>query len=102
MTSSGQVHRISVLWLLLDLLGMVLMGLGFAVLFGKTRVFPASWQLPGEGTLLIVTGLVLMLPLYAKVWRAVRTIRRQDQALLDSLPEHLKPASLRKQPDSRR
>ncbi len=99
---SGQVQRISVLWLVLDLLGMALMGLGFAVLFGKTRVLPASWQLPGEGTLLIVCGLVLMLPLYAKVWRAVRTVRRQDQVLLESLPEHLKPASLRKPSDSRR
>ena len=97
-TASARPNHIPIGWLLLDVVGMALVGSGFAILldrFSLNVLIPDVWA----GWLLIVTGLILMLPLYLKILKAVRHYRQADQALVESLEKlRSKPSSKRDTP----
>lgn len=86
MTSSPTVQHIPLRWLLLDLVGLVLVGLGFAVSLERLSVSPPLPPGPVWGPLLIIAGLACMLPLIWKIRRAIQRANRQDEAWLASLP----------------
>lgn len=85
-------NHIPIGWLLLDVIGMVLVGSGFAALLGKLSpggLLSSAYA----GWLLIATGLLLMLPLYLKILKAVRHYRQADQAIIRNLEERRAKAS---------
>lgn len=79
-------QHISLGWLVLDVAGMSVMGLGFAMMLGKFNPLPPAWQFGGAGLLLVVVGLLCMLPLFWKIRSAIRHVRHQDEIFLNSLP----------------
>ena len=85
-SSKSKPQHISVVWLILDVIGMSMMSIGFAVMLGKLNPLPPSWRFGGEGVLIVIAGLLCMLPLFWKIRLAVRHVRDQDDALFQNLP----------------
>lgn len=86
-------NHIPIGWLLLDVIGMALVGYGFAALLGKLSLHGGLLSSAYAGWLLIATGLLFMLPLYLKILKAVRHYRQADQAFIRSLEERRAKAS---------
>ena len=78
------------LWLLLlDFIGLALVGLGIAQHMGRVHIVPQDWQLPYAGWLLMVLGVLCMLPLVLAMIRVVRQVRQEENAWLKTLPEDI-------------
>lgn len=78
MDSSPIQARISPIWLLLDVVGIALTGIGVGVNTGHPEILPAYLRFPGAGWMLIMIGVLLMLILVWQIRRRVREIRRRD------------------------
>lgn len=77
-------NHISIGWVLLDMVGMAMAGLGFAVILGKLApgtTIPA----PMLGWGLVVTGVCCMAPLLWNVRRAVRHYAKTDRAFIERM-----------------
>ena len=72
------VRRIAMHWLLLDMAGMALLGIGIGVQLDKLQLLAAQASYPGLGWLLILLGVACMLPLYVQILRIVRQVNRED------------------------
>lgn len=80
MPAERRPNHIPIIWLLLDVVGMAVIGLGFATLLGKVQ--PLSQPLPGLGWVLILAGLMMIFPLFWKIRAAARHIRAEDDLLI--------------------
>ena len=81
---------ISVLWVLLDIIGLTIVGMGFAESVDRLHLFPESIRFAGLGLLMIIGGLACMGPLVWKIRQAVLHVRQQDEQLFKTLPERFK------------
>jgi hypothetical protein len=63
--------------IILDTIGVILAGLGFAKYFGGIDVLPASLLLDQSGLSLIVIGTALMLPMMVWVIRRAKSSEKQ-------------------------
>lgn len=88
------VRRIAMHWLLLDMAGMALLGIGIGVQLDKLQLWAAQASYPGLGWLLILLGVACMLPLYVQILRIVRQVNREDAQRLSELD--IKPDALNK------
>ena len=81
---------IPLLYVVLDILGLMLLGLGSATILGKD-VLPAAWlSFDFIGWLLIVAGLFCMLPIILFVFKAVKHSKKEDALWYNNLSLEVK------------
>lgn len=88
-TSSRPKFVIPLSYLILDVLGVILVGLGSASALGQ-EVLPIVMAPHVLGWLLIVAGLFCMLPLIIFIIKAVRHTKQQDALWYNNLPPQFK------------
>lgn len=77
--------RIAWYWLILDVIGMMLVGLGAAEQLGRLAL-PVHFAM--AGVVLMVLGVALMLPLVWQIRLVTRQAQAQDAALLKEYLAH--------------
>ncbi|MCB1673570.1 MAG: hypothetical protein H6996_06745 [Moraxellaceae bacterium] len=77
-------------YLLLDMVGVILFGLGCAMVLGKQVLPPELLFIKNQGWLLIVVSLFCMLPMIVFVLKAVRHTKQQDALWYNQLPPQFK------------
>lgn len=77
-------------YVLLDILGMVLVGLGSASVLGKEVLPDTLTSFEYIGWLLIVAGLFCMLPMLIFVFKAVQHSKKEDALWYNNLPPQFK------------
>lgn len=64
--------RLPLPFILLDFLGVLLVGLGMAMHFAEVDILPARWRFAQDGLVLIVVGFALMLPAIVHLLKHIR------------------------------
>ncbi|PTQ89552.1 hypothetical protein [Agitococcus lubricus] len=78
------------LWLVvLDVLGLAIMGVGIAEQLGRVHVLTSVWPHPYAGAVLMVIGVAFMLPLLLSILKGVQRVKQADQVWLQQLPVEL-------------
>lgn len=78
------------LWLLLlDLFGLVIVGLGAAQQMGRLQIIPPSWKIPDPGVVLMALGVACMLPLVFHILQVVKKARQEENEWLKTLPDDI-------------
>lgn len=81
---------IPLLYVVLDVLGVILVGLGSATVLGK-EVLPAVFlSFEFAGWLLIVAGLFCMSPIIIFIFKAVKHSKKQDVLWYNNLPPEVR------------
>ncbi len=76
--------------LVLDMIGLAIVGLGVAEQLGRIEIIPPSWRFTGSGLMLMLFGLVCMLPLLGYVFSIVKRAKAEENVWIDSLPDYVK------------
>jgi hypothetical protein len=77
-------------YVVLDILGVILVGLGSATILGKDVLPNAFLLFEFTGWLLIVAGLFCMSPIIIFIFKAVRHSKKQDALWYNNLPPEIR------------
>ena len=75
--------------LILDLLGLAIVGLGVAEQVGRIHIVPEHLRFTGMGLVIMLFGLVCMLPLVLAILKISKRAKQEENAWLKGLPEEL-------------
>ena len=82
--------------LILDLLGLAIVGLGVAEQVGRIHIVPEHLRFTGMGLVIMLFGLVCMLPLVLAILKISKRAKQEENAWLKGLPEELQLTSSEK------
>ncbi len=77
-------------YVVLDVFGLILFGLGSATVLGKDVLPSAFLSFEFTGWLLIVAGLFCMSPIIIFIFKAVRHSKKQDALWYNNLPPEVR------------
>jgi tellurite resistance protein TehA-like permease len=83
---------IPLLYVVLDVLGLMLLGLGSATVLGKDVLPAAFLSFDFIGWLLIVAGLFCMSPIIIFIFKAVRTVKNKMRCGITIFLQKLEPS----------
>jgi len=75
--------------LVLDVLGLAILGLGIAEQLGRLQLLPPDWQFTGDGLLFMLVGVLCMLPLWWQILTVVKLAQAEEQVWMNSLPDYV-------------
>ena len=75
--------------LILDLLGLAIVGLGVAEQVGRVHIVPEHFRFAGVGLVIMLLGLLCMLPLVLALLKISKRAKQEENEWLKGLPEEL-------------
>ena len=75
--------------LILDLLGLAIVGLGVAEQIGRIHIVPEHFHFTGVGLVIMLLGVLCMLPLVLAIVKISKRAKQEENEWLKGLPEEL-------------